>query len=247
MPLRAGIIRVDTTRLSDPEASTHLVSRIHKRNRKHARAAKMRVRVGAPDPSLTGNAGMAVVSELLDKLDVIGLLDAAIGPIKQRNRGFGAGELLAGLASAQLAGEDFLVGLDRQRADAAGQALAPVAGLASTTAAGLARRFTEEQWRAVETGVAAVNERMLALLPAERAATLTESATIDMDATDVEVYGRQKQRVAYLRGITRSIPPGYGARCSPPASPAGATNSPPPAPTTTPPSPPDTALMAAKL
>jgi hypothetical protein len=29
--------------------------------------------------------------------------------------------LLVGIASAQLAGEDFLVGLDRQRADAAGQ------------------------------------------------------------------------------------------------------------------------------
>ena len=58
------------------------------------------------------------------------------------------------MAAAQLAGEDFLVGLDRQRADAAGQVLAPVPGLASTTAAGLARRFTDGQWRAVETGSA---------------------------------------------------------------------------------------------
>jgi hypothetical protein len=39
------------------------------------------------------------------------------------------------MAAAQLAGEDFLVGLDRWRADAAGQVLAPVAGLSSTTAA----------------------------------------------------------------------------------------------------------------
>ena len=60
----------------------------------------------------------------------------------QRERGFGAGELLAGLAAAQLAGEDFLTGLDRQRADAAGQQVTPVPGLASTTAAGLARRVT---------------------------------------------------------------------------------------------------------
>ena len=36
-------------------------------------------------------------------------------PVKQRDRGFGAGELLTGIAAAQLAGEDFLVGLDRQR------------------------------------------------------------------------------------------------------------------------------------
>lgn len=112
-------------------AGTHLVSRI-----RNNCVGRERVRVGAPDRSLTGNAGMVAVSELLDRLDVIRLLDAAVGPIKQRDRGFGAGELLVGVASAQLAGEDFLVGLDRQRADIAGQALVPVAGLASTTAAG---------------------------------------------------------------------------------------------------------------
>ncbi|HET9968140.1 MAG TPA: hypothetical protein VFQ68_07870, partial [Streptosporangiaceae bacterium] len=37
-------------------------------------------------------------------------------------------------------GEDFLTGPDRQRADAAGQQITPVPGLASTTAAGLLRR-----------------------------------------------------------------------------------------------------------
>ena len=58
---------------------------------------------------------MAVISELCDRLGVIGALDAAVGPIKQRERGFGAGELLAGIAAAQLAGEDFLTGLDRLR------------------------------------------------------------------------------------------------------------------------------------
>ena len=93
-----------------------------------------RVRVGAPDPSLTGTGGLIAVTELLDRLDVIGLLDVAVGPIKQRDRGFGAGELLVGMASAQLAGQDFLVGLDRVRADTAGQALSPVPGLAATTA-----------------------------------------------------------------------------------------------------------------
>jgi hypothetical protein len=59
--------------------------------------------------------------------------------VKQRDRGFGAGQLLTGIAAAQLAGEDFLTGLDRQRADAAGQQLTPVPGLSSTTAAGVAR------------------------------------------------------------------------------------------------------------
>jgi hypothetical protein len=88
---------------------------------------------------------MAAVTELVERLGVISALDAAVGPIKRRDRGFGAGEVLVGLAAAQMAGEDFLVGLDRQRADVAGQVIAPVPGLSSTTAAGLARRFTAPQ------------------------------------------------------------------------------------------------------
>jgi len=156
------------------------------------------VRAGAPDPSLTANAGLAAISELCDRLGVIEALDAAVGPIKQRDRGLGAGELLTGIAAAQLAGEDFLTGLDRQRADAAGQQLTPVPGLASTTAAGLARRITPGQWRAVESGLAALTSRMLSLLPAERVTALADGpVTIDLDTTDVEVYGRKKRGVAY--------------------------------------------------
>ena len=156
------------------------------------------MRVGAPDRALTANAGLAAVTGLCDRLGVVEELDAAVGPIKQRDRGFGAGELLCGIAAAQLAGEDFLTGLDRQRADAAGQQLTPVPGLASTTAAGLARRITPGQWRAVESGLAAVTGRMLDLLPAGRAAALADGpVTIDLDATDVEVYGSKKRGVAY--------------------------------------------------
>ena len=155
-------------------------------------------RIGVPDPALTPNAGLAAITELCDRLGVISALDRSVGPIKQRSRGFGAGELLAGLAAAQLAGEDFLVGLDRQRADVAGQQITPVPGLASTTAAGLARRITPAQWRAVEAGLAAVTGRMLALLPVQRVAALTDGpVTIDLDTTDVEVYGRKKRGVAY--------------------------------------------------
>ena len=65
----------------------------------------MKVRVGAPDPSLAEVSGIA-----------------AVGPIKQRARGYSARQLL--------------VGLDRHRADTAGQALTPVAGVCSTTAGG---------------------------------------------------------------------------------------------------------------
>ena len=38
---------------------------------------------------------------------------------------------------------------------------------------------------------------MLAALPPERAAALCETVTIDLDTTDVEVYGRKKRGVAY--------------------------------------------------
>jgi hypothetical protein len=175
------------------ERGTYLVSSIRAGRRK-----RRQVRVGVADAALTANAGLAAVAELCDRLGVVEELDAAVGPIKQRDRGFGAGELLAGIAAAQLAGEDFLTGLDRQRADAAGQQVTPVPGLASTTAAGLARRVTAAQWRAVEGGLAAVTGRMLSLLPAERAAALAEGpVTIDLDTTDVEVYGSKKRGVAW--------------------------------------------------
>jgi hypothetical protein len=133
----------------------------------------------------------------VERLDVIGRFDAMIGPIKQRRRGHTGGQLLA---AAQLAGEDFLVGLDRQRADTTGQQLAPASGLCATTAAGLARRFTDGQWRAVETGLGDVHAAGLAALAAvapQRAAALAQSVTIDLDTTDVEVYGRRKRGVAF--------------------------------------------------
>jgi len=157
-----------------------------------------RIQIGADDPSLTGAGGMLAVTELCERLGLIPALDAGMGPVKQRRRGFSGGQVLAGMAAAQLAGEDFLVGLDRVRADQAGQLVTPVPGLATSTAAGIARRFTQQHWRGAETGLARVTARMLGLLPAERAAGLAEGpVTIDIDATDVEVYGSKKSGVAY--------------------------------------------------
>lgn len=167
------------------------------RSLRAGRPVGRQVCVGAPDPGLTAVSGMAVISDLVARLGVVEALDAAMGPIKQRDRGFSAGELLVGIAAAQLAGEDFLAGLDRQRADVAGQVIAPVPGLCSTTAAGLARRVSDPQWTNVEAGLARATERMLARVPAGRQARLCTTATIDLDATDVEVYGRKKRGVAY--------------------------------------------------
>jgi len=75
------------------------------------------VRIGAPDSSWTRFSGLVAVTELVDRLDVVGRLDVRIGPIKARKRGFSGGGVLVGIAAAQLCGEDFLVGLDRHRAD----------------------------------------------------------------------------------------------------------------------------------
>src|ERR687889_622937 len=159
---------------------TYRVSSLRSRQRRR------RVRIGAPDPALTPASGMVAVTELVERLDVTGRLDAAIVPIKHRRRGHTGGEGLVGIAAAQLAGEDFLVGLDRRRADTAGQLLAPVPGLAATTAAGLARRFAPAQWAAVETGLGDVAAAALAASPAQRAAALCAQVTIDLDSTDVE-------------------------------------------------------------
>jgi hypothetical protein len=80
----------------------------------------------SPTPSsATTTSSATSPSDSTITLGVIEALDAAVGPVKQRDRGFGAGELLTGIAAAQLAGEDFLTGLDRQRADAAGQQITP--------------------------------------------------------------------------------------------------------------------------
>jgi hypothetical protein len=87
------------------------------------RQKRRQVRIGEADRALTANAGLAAVTELCDRLGVISALDTAVGPVKQRDRGFGAGELLTGIAAAQLAGEDFLVGLSPRGA-------APFSGIA---------------------------------------------------------------------------------------------------------------------
>jgi hypothetical protein len=155
------------------------------------------VLIGAPDPSLTATSGVAAVAEFVDKLDVVGRFDRGIGSIKKRARGASPGELLVGMAQSQLLGADALIGLDRQRADVAAVELSAVPVLASTTAAGLARRFGPEHLAGVETSIADLACRAFELLPVERRVALSAKVTLDLDSTDVEVYGAKKQGVAY--------------------------------------------------
>lgn len=146
---------------------------------------------------MTGSAGVVALAELVDRLGVVAALDGGIGPVKSRRRGLSAGELLIGMARSQLLGGDALVALDRQRADQAAGLLSAVPVPAASTAAGLARRFGAEQLAGVEAGVAALTARVYGLLPPARRAALAAEATIDLDSTDVEVYGRLKRGVAY--------------------------------------------------
>jgi len=156
-----------------------------------------RVLIGASDPSLTGVSGVVAVAEFVDALDVVGRFDRGVGSVKKRDRGATAGELLVSMAQSQLLGADALVSLDRQRADVAAVELSVVPVLASTTAAGLARRFGPEHLVGVEVGFADLAQRAFDLLDAERKTALSAKVTIDLDSTDVEVYGSKKQGVAY--------------------------------------------------
>jgi hypothetical protein len=169
--------------------------------------AASHVRIGKPDPFLTPNSGLVAVTELTDRLGVTAALDAGIGPVKQRKRGLTGGELLVAMASCHLAGGDHLVSLDRMRADIAGQELVSVATPVSTTAAGVARRFAPGHVAGIETAVAAVNRRVLDLVGQVRRSSLVRRVTLDLDSTDVEVYGRRKQGAAYTYQGQRAYRP----------------------------------------
>ena len=81
---------------------------------------------------------------------------------------------------------------------------------ASTTAAGIARRFTSRHLRAVEEAVGTVNTEWVSRLSPLRRRVLLRCATIDGDTTDVEVYGRSKQGVAHAYTGALNLRPHLG-------------------------------------
>jgi hypothetical protein len=81
----------------------------------------------------------------------------------------------------------------RADADAAGAGLRAVARTPSApTARQLARRLGPSHVRAIERAVARVGER----LDRELGRDAGEPVTLDLDATETEVYGRRKQGAA---------------------------------------------------
>ena len=156
-----------------------------------------RVRIGVPDAALTGSAGLAALGEVDRVLGLVQALDAGIGAIKVRDRGLSGGQLLMAMASCQLAGGDHLASLDRRRADTAGQRLEAVPTPPSRTAGGLARRFGPEALAGIESAIGVVNAEVVARVGQVRRSALLRQVTMDIDATDVEVYGPGKDGCAY--------------------------------------------------
>lgn len=171
-------------------------------NAAHGRKAPGRIVVRADEDGLTPHAGLAITGEIARRTGLVGLLDGEVAanrraaPVKQRDRGAGPGELLACLAEAQLAGAECFSDLEDARADDAGAPLRAVAEVPSScTALQLAKRFRRSHLRRAERAVARAGAKLDAALGREPG----EEATIDLDATGVEVSGAGKQGAARNR------------------------------------------------
>jgi hypothetical protein len=155
--------------------------------------------VGRDDPSLTGNAGLLLVAEVDRIVGVADTIDAHVGRIKKRRQGLSAGELVLSMAECMLAGGDFMSDLDHLRADEAGAELRAVPDPpASTTFIALARRFDRVALGDLGVAVGSLAAVAFAAYPeSRRVALAAQRPTIDLDPTDVEVYGSKKEGVAY--------------------------------------------------
>lgn len=159
---------------------------------------RAQIRIGTPDRSLTAHAGLLAVAELGARVGLVDALDAAVPSFKQRRRGASAGQFLTALACAQLTGADHLVGLDHRRADQVGDVFFDHETPASSTVTGLARRLQDSDWDAVMAALGRVTGKVVAAAPsAVRARLRAGPATIDLDATDIEVYGAKKVGMTY--------------------------------------------------
>lgn len=160
---------------------------------------KRKVVLGAPDGRITPRAGLHLIAKLDELLGIRATIDHSGPPFKRRRRGLMLGGVVVSLAETMLAGGDFLVDLDHQRADAAGLPLRAVPDVpASTTVIGLGKRFDDKVRAQVERANAVLIKRVFALLPEKRRTQLaSERPTIDLDPTDTEVYGRHKEGSAF--------------------------------------------------
>jgi hypothetical protein len=166
--------------------------------------------VRADEPSLTPYAGLAVSGELARRLGVVELIDAELSverrarSVKVRRRGLSAGELVVSLAECQLVGGSFFDHVEDVRADRAGGGLRAVARTPSAPAAlQNAKRFRRVHVQRVERAMARAGRRLDRALGREAA----EPVTIDLDATQVTVYGQRKRGAGRSRHGCMSYAP----------------------------------------
>jgi Transposase DDE domain group 1 len=171
-------------------------------NATHGRKGPGRIEIRADEEGLTPHAGLAIIGELARRTGLVGMLDGEIAanrraaPIKQRRRGVTPGELLSCLAEAQLAGAENFADLENMRADESGAPLRTVADVPSSSSAlQLAKRFRRSHLQRAERAMA----RAAAKLDEALGRDPSEDVTIDLDATDVEVFGVRKQGAARNR------------------------------------------------
>lgn len=169
-----------------------------------------RLLVRADDASLTPHAGLAVVGDLARKVDLIGLIDGELAgerrarPVKTRRRGASPGGLVVSLAECQLAGGACFDHLEDLRADSAAAVLRAVADVPSAPAAlQVSKRFRRAHCQRIERAMARAGERLDRALGRD----LGEPVTIDLDATQITVYGRRKQGAARCRSGQLSYAP----------------------------------------
>jgi len=155
--------------------------------------------IGADDPSVTSRAGLSLVAEVDRVLRAAEAFETSVGWLKQRRRGLGIGEVLLSVAESMLADGDFMCDLDHLRADRAGAALRAVAEPpAPSTFALAAGRLGRRGVAAIEGGMGTLIGRWFAAIPAARRHQLSSARpSIDLDGTDIEVYGRHKEAVAW--------------------------------------------------
>ena len=169
-----------------------------------------RIVIGDNDPSLVRYAGLAVTGELARRLRLVELIDAELSverrarPVKVRRRGASPGQLVVSIAESQLVGGEFFSDLEEVRADEAGSQLRAVAATPSApTALQRAKDFRRVHCQRVERACARVGEHLDRALERD----VQRPVTIDLDATGIEVYGRDKQGAARNRHGQMSYAP----------------------------------------
>ena len=158
--------------------------------------------IGESDPSLTRYAGLAVTGELSRRLRLVELIDAELAverrarPVKVRRRGLSPGQLVVALSECQLVGGEFFADVAQVGDDEAGAGLRAVGSTPSApTALQRAKDFRRVHCQRIERAAARVGEHLDRALERDP----QEPVTVDLDATEVVVYGARKQGAARSR------------------------------------------------